>query len=631
MRTTRTDIDSMAEGQIEDVWGLNSREEDELTESWTGRTIFTILKPRPAKRTDEWIAGRLTRRTEGSTRTPRIWPEVWHSWGPAKQKAEIEAWKIEGPKRARARAALGIDNVINEIAYVKAEEVEEYKGFIRVANEERGIDVAPMMPVVEIPQDLAGIHTSARESSHEESIDDPSMSARESSQKNISNVQDAGGEAADAEAFAGYARLDDETNYGGSCNFASEIKGQSTREHQDHFNHSAVEQYIMVHTPIPIGKALQIPDAVKALDAEWEKLETKLKSWDKNAPKEKAQVIKEAKAKGEQVHFATLEQLCHQKNSQLEESMRKYKGRIVLRGDNVKDQEGFYAVFSEQGTSASQMSAAKFLDAIARCPGCKGEDSDAVGAYTQVILKDMAKVKGVEHITTWITLPRNRRPSWWNKFEEPVVELKRNLYGHPLAGLFWEKHCQIALYKLGWEKVPSWECLFVHRKQKLFLSVYVDDFKMAGKADNMPKMWKQMSGLLDLEPPVPIEGNVYLGMAQEKVTPDPTLVKEKREVYNTLIDNGLATPNKCKQKLECGLSAVDAFEQVEHRQCTERGVKDLCKEKDKAKDFQERDGRPDKSARESARSEHAIKAWEYKMTGHTRQQSTSICSLPTRV
>ena len=57
--------------------------------------------------------------------------------------------------------------------------------------------------------------------------------------------------------------------------------------------------------------------------------------------------------KGEQVHFAALEQPCHQKNSQLEEAVRKYKGRIVLRGDIVKDVEGFYAVLSEQGTSAS--------------------------------------------------------------------------------------------------------------------------------------------------------------------------------------------------------------------------------------------------------------------------------------
>ena len=34
---------------------------------------------------------------------------------------------------------------------------------------------------------------------------------------------------------------------------------------------------------------------------------------------------------------------------------------------------------------------------------------------------------------------------------------------------------------LDGKKYPPWECLFAHRKQKLFLSIYVDDIKMAGK------------------------------------------------------------------------------------------------------------------------------------------------------
>ena len=43
---------------------------------------------------------------------------------------------------------------------------------------------------------------------------------------------------------------------------------------------------------------------------------------------------------------------------------------------------------------------------------------------------------------TWITLPADRRPKEWDLIEEPVVMLERNLYGHPLAGLLWEKWCK---------------------------------------------------------------------------------------------------------------------------------------------------------------------------------------------
>ena len=75
--------------------------------------------------------------------------------------------------------------------------------------------------------------------------------------------------------------------------------------------------------------------------------------------------------------------LCHVKHSELAEEFHSHKGRVVFRGDNVRDEQGHLAVFSEQGTSASHIAAAKFLDALARFHGNDGEDSDAMGAYTQ--------------------------------------------------------------------------------------------------------------------------------------------------------------------------------------------------------------------------------------------------------
>ena len=64
----------------------------------------------------------------------------------------------------------------------------------------------------------------------------------------------------------------------------------------------------------------------------------------------------------------------------LEAKHQKYKGRVVLRGDIVKDDPGAYAVFTEQGSSASQMTAAKVMDIISRLPGCEGRAADAVSA-----------------------------------------------------------------------------------------------------------------------------------------------------------------------------------------------------------------------------------------------------------
>ena len=99
-------------------------------------------------------------------------------------------------------------------------------------------------------------------------------------------------------------------------------------------------------------------------------------------------MVDEARNKGRNIHFTSLMDICHLKNSELEPQHQKYKGRVVLRGDSVKDDSGSYAVFAEQGSSASQMTAAKVMDIISRIPGCAGQASDAVSAKTQVKVED---------------------------------------------------------------------------------------------------------------------------------------------------------------------------------------------------------------------------------------------------
>ena len=166
----------------------------------------------------------------------------------------------------------------------------------------------------------------------------------------------------------------------------------------------------------------------------------------------------------------------------MEPQFQKYKGRVVLRGDIVKDDSGAYAVFTEQGSSASQMTAAKAMDFISRLPRCAGQAADAVSAYTQVKMEDahkMFKIPNSECPDIWIRLPRHTWPKSWSSMEDPVVPLERNLYGHPLAGLLWERQFEKVLleHEHGLEKVSNWECLFANREKGLCLSVYVDDLK----------------------------------------------------------------------------------------------------------------------------------------------------------
>ena len=50
------------------------------------------------------------------------------------------------------------------------------------------------------------------------------------------------------------------------------------------------------------------------------------------------------------------------------------------------------AVFTEQGSSASQMTAARVMDVIARLLDCTGQAADAVSANTQVKMEDAPKL-----------------------------------------------------------------------------------------------------------------------------------------------------------------------------------------------------------------------------------------------
>ena len=62
-----------------------------------------------------------------------------------------------------------------------------------------------------------------------------------------------------------------------------------------------------------------------------------------NKEKSKSEVIRPAKKDGRTVHFANLMDLCYMKYAELAKHLQKCKGLVVLREDNVKDEEGLHA------------------------------------------------------------------------------------------------------------------------------------------------------------------------------------------------------------------------------------------------------------------------------------------------
>ena len=138
--------------------------------------------------------------------------------------------------------------------------------------------------------------------------------------------------------------------------------------------------------------------------------------------------------------------LCHRKHAELEKHFQKYRGRVVLQEDNVEDDNGFRAAFAEQSASVSQMAVANMLATVtqtSRYGKRSKRRSFSIHASTHV---GCAQIVKKERAQVWITLPISRRPKQWHASEEPLVTLERNLDGHPLAGLLWERRYEEVLF-----------------------------------------------------------------------------------------------------------------------------------------------------------------------------------------
>ena len=81
-----------------------------------------------------------------------------------------------------------------------------------------------------------------------------------------------------------------------------------------------------------------------------------------------------------------------------------------------------------------------------------------------------------------------------------MVRLIKALYGHPESGAHWERHFEDILQKhVKAEPVESHRSTYLLPKEKLMLTVYVDDLLLAGPKGNHKKFWETLSKHADIE------------------------------------------------------------------------------------------------------------------------------------
>ena len=276
------------------------------------------------------------------------------------------------------------------------------------------------------------------------------------------------------------------------------------REKIDYERSSAKFYNAMVSRPVGRSEVENNPKAKASLIKEWNG-HRESGVYDFKVVKEYDNVVKEAKDKGVEVHMARVHGICVEKNYQLKEEdpRRKYKGRGVLLGNKVKNQNWESAFFQDLGNSPASFEASRWADFYGCLPGHDVQLADAIQAYIQ------AKLTGPE---CWVELPPEAWPSDVNikGFRRPVVRLVKALYGHPDAGTMWEQHCDTSCRSVGFKPVgEEWPSVYFHQELKLLLVVYVDDLKMAGPKQNLKRGWEMLRSKLNIEPETDL--GLYLG------------------------------------------------------------------------------------------------------------------------
>ena len=146
----------------------------------------------------------------------------------------------------------------------------------------------------------------------------------------------------------------------------------------------------------------------------------------------------------------------------------------------------------------------------------------------------MSKKKKIQ----WIRLPRHEWPKSWSNIQPPVVLLERNLYGHPLAGLFWERQFDKVLLGPGLEKYRIGNVSsFIENKDYSYRYTWMT-CKWLKESRILSPRWRKLMKLVDLGEPTSFLDHVYLGCTQRERKPHESIIEEDRNMFESRISAG---------------------------------------------------------------------------------------------
>ena len=243
------------------------------------------------------------------------------------------------------------------------------------------------------------------------------------------------------------------------------------------------------------------PKAIEAVKEEGRGVRAK-DVWLDSTVMEKSERIAQAKKEGKTIHVADVMPIASIKHWESPER-RKYKGRLVFRGDNVKDTWGAAAQFGALYSSPTNTQAINLAVFYGLLWGHKLTAADCTRAFLQawLVIKE----------ETYVVIPRELwLEEWVGKYKQPTVQLKKALYGHPLASAFWELHLkQVLTGDLGLVPVEGHPSVFMCPATRLLVVVYVDDVLVSGPQECHKSFWDRLQKHIEIDEVEPL--NQFIG------------------------------------------------------------------------------------------------------------------------
>ena len=82
------------------------------------------------------------------------------------------------------------------------------------------------------------------------------------------------------------------------------------------------------------------------------------------------------------------------------------------------------------------------------------------------------------------------------------------------SGTFWEEHCDAHDREVGFEAIPTWPSCYFHKKCRLVLIIYVDEFKPSGPKVYLRDGWDLIRLGVAIDPPSNL--GLFLGCLHQK-------------------------------------------------------------------------------------------------------------------